>query len=310
MNKAGSPPANEALTTAGTLAGVGAYLWWGFAPIYFKAVAHVTPLQVLAHRVAWSLLLLGMVITLMRRRGELARAWRRPAVRGWLVVSSLLVACNWLTFIHAISTKQTLQASLGYFINPLINVLLGLILLMERPRPVQWGCVALAAAGVAYLTIRQGGVPMIALILAVSFAFYGLVRKHVAVDSLSGLFIETAILAPLAVSYLLVEEWRGTGAWVVHGPNTEALLALSGVITAVPLLLFTFAARRLMLTTIGFLQYLAPTLQFLVAVVLFDEKLQLSQLAAFACIWTALAIYSIEAWCVLRRTARLSGQAT
>lgn len=291
-------------TRAGLLYGLGAYLAWGFIPAYFKLLADVPPLVVLAHRVVWSVAFLSLLLTLQRKWGEVRAALRRRRTMLALLCSTVLIATNWYVFIWAIDHGQLLEASLGYFINPLVNVLLGVVVLRERLTLGQLAGLALAAVGVANLTLGAGGIPWIALSLAVSFAFYGLLRKTAPVAPLAGLSIETAILFPIA---LLVV----TGALPVpashHGGEltrtTYALLSAAGVITAVPLLWFAAGARRLRLSTMGFIQYLAPTCQFLLAVLAYHEPFTRRQLVSFGLIWAALAAYTLES--VLRlRAAR------
>jgi chloramphenicol-sensitive protein RarD len=268
---------------------------------------------VLAHRVVWSVVLLAV---LMRWRGRWGAALatlrdRRTVIT--LLGTTLLIAVNWFTFIWAIAHRQLLQASLGYFINPLVNVLLGFVFLHERLRIWQRVSVALAAIGVTYLTLHSGEVPVLALVLAGTFALYGLLRKVVRVDAMTGLTVETLLLAPVALAYMGFLEWRDLAKFGTHWP-TSLLLPLGGVITAVPLLWFANAVRRLRLSTIGFLQYLAPSLQFLVAVAAFGENLTATHLVSFGCIWAALAIYSTDSAIFLRRAAmyrnRLPSQST
>ena len=281
----------------GLLYGLGAYGLWGVIPLYFRQVRHVPAVDVLAHRALWSFAVLAACILLLGRSSDLLRVRNSRRVWGPLVLSTLLIACNWFTYIYAVSREQVLEASLGYFITPLANVAMGVFLLRERLRPLQVVAIALAALAVGSLTYAQGALPWIALSLAMSFSTYGLVRKLVAVDALVGLFVETALLAPLAVIYL----YAGLGpAWgwspgMPTDPTTLAWLAAGGPITTVPLLFFAGAARRLALTTLGFLQYLAPTLQFTVAVTLFGERLDPMRVVCFAGIWTAIAIYTLDA---------------
>ena len=226
---------------------------------------------------------------MLGRWADLRAALRSPAIVGTLAVSTVLLALNWFIYIYAVSTNQVVNASLGYFINPLVNVLLGVVILKERLRGWQLVSVALATLGVAML-----GAPPIALSLAVTFAFYGLLRRHVAVDGLVGLFVETVLLAPLAVVYIGIVETHGAAPFLAGDTAMRLKLMASGIVTAVPLLLFTAAARRLRFSTLGFLQYLAPTLQFLLAVTFFGETLSDEQLTAFSLIWVAVALYSFD----------------
>jgi chloramphenicol-sensitive protein RarD len=280
---------------AGVLYGVAAYGLWGVFPLYFRAIRQVPPLEIVCHRVIWSL---AFLLVLMSLRG----GWRatRAALRSrrnvvTLGATTLLIAGNWLVFIWAVAHDHVLEASLGYFINPLVNVLLGFVFLRERLRRWQLVSVGLAAAGVAYLTLAGGHLPGVALFLAGTFASYGLLRKIAQVDALVGLTVETALLAPLALAYLAYQVARGTISFGHGAPRVDGLLLLAGVVTAIPLLWFTEAARRLRLTTMGFLQYMTPTGHFLLAVLVFGETFRWAQGVAFACIWAALAMYSIEA---------------
>jgi chloramphenicol-sensitive protein RarD len=291
-------------TRAGLAFGLGAYLAWGFIPAYFKLLSHVPPLTVLAHRVVWSVAFLALLLTLMRKWGEVRDALRRRRTMLALLCSTVLIATNWYVFIWAIDHGKLLEASLGYFINPLVNVLLGVAVLRERLTPGQIAGLVLAGAGVANMTLGAGGVPWVALSLAVSFAFYGLLRKTAPVAPLAGLSIETAILFPVALLLVTgaVPLPGGHGAAELSG-RTYAMLSAAGVITAVPLLWFAAGARRLRLSTMGFIQYLAPTCQFLLAVVAYDEPFSTRQLVSFALIWAALGAYTLES--VLRlRAAR------
>jgi len=291
---------------AGVAYGLAAYTWWGIAPIYFKIIVARAPgTEVLAHRILWSsFFLLGLIA--VRRQG--ATLWRvlfhTPLVLLVLVCSASLICINWYAFIWVHEHNQVLQASLGYFINPLISVALGFFVLGERLRRAQVLSVALAAAGVTYLTIASGEPPLIALLLACSFAAYGLIRKLVAVDAMVGQTIETLLLAPICIAYLTWTQARGGGAFRWDAIGTDALLIAGGVITALPLLWFTCAARRLRLVTVGFLQYLAPSGQFLIAWLVFHEPLSTQRLVCFVMIWAALAIYSFDAVRRARTTPR------
>jgi chloramphenicol-sensitive protein RarD len=273
----------------GVICGILAYGLWGLIPLYFKLVAQVPALEVLAHRVLWSLVLLAAVVTLLRRWSDLRRALTSRRVVLTLCASTLLLSVNWFTYIYAVSTNQVVEASLGYFLNPLVNVLVGVVILKERLRPWQTASIFLAGLGVAIF-----GAPPIAITLAVSFAFYGLLRKNVAVDGLLGLMIETMLLFPLAACYLAFIGFEGNPAFSVEDWPTCAKLIASGAVTAAPLLLFTAAARRLRFSTLGFLQYLAPTVQFLLAVLLFHEMLSTVKIVALTCIWAAVAVYAYD----------------
>ncbi|HYG33750.1 MAG TPA: EamA family transporter RarD [Clostridia bacterium] len=270
---------------AGLFYGITAYTLWGVFPLYFRALAHVPPLVVLCHRILWSALLMALVVSV---RGE----WRAigPLVRDrrnlmFLSAGAVLIAFNWLIFIYAVGSGQTLQASLGYFVNPLLSVALGMIFLKERLRGWQWLAVMVAAIAVANLAFRGAGFPWIAVSLAMTFGFYGLVRKKVDTNSLHALLVESSILLPVAVVMLFILPTGGISM------GTYGVLSLSGIITAIPLLFFGAALRRLQLSTIGFLQYIGPTLQFLVAVGLLHEHLDPAKLGSFALCWLAIAVY-------------------
>lgn len=277
--------ARERESRAGLLYGISAYVMWGIFPLYFHAVAQVSPLVVVCHRIVWSALLLALVVS---GRKEWFAIW--PVLRSrrqvlLLSAGAVLIALNWLIFIYAVGSGQTLQASLGYFINPLLSIALGMLFLRERLRGWQWLAVLIAAVAVANLALRGAGFPWIAVSLALTFGFYGLVRKKVDIHSLHGLLVETSVLAPLALVMLkaLPTGPLSAGTW--------GLLSMAGVITTVPLLCFGAAVRRLKLSTVGFLQYIGPTLQFLVAVCLFHEPLDRAKLGSFALCWLAIAVY-------------------
>jgi chloramphenicol-sensitive protein RarD len=270
---------------AGLLCGLAAYVCWGFIPLYFHALSDVPPLVVLCHRIFWSALFLVVVISLRRDWSFVWPLLRNRRTLALLAAGSGLIAINWLVFIYAVSVKQLLQASLGYFINPLLSVFLGMVFLHERLRRWQWVAVCIAGAAVLNLALRSPTFPWIALSLAGSFGFYGLVRKKVDIDSLHGLLVETMILLPAAMVFLALPAGNRI-------PMSKlGLLSLSGPVTAVPLLFFGVALRRLKLSTMGFLQYTGPTLQFLVAVVLFHEPLNIAKLTSFVLCWLAIAVY-------------------
>lgn len=273
----------------GVICGILSYGLWGLMPLYFKLVQNVPPVEVLAQRVLWAFALLALVVTALGRWGDLIRAITTPRILAMLAASTMLLAINWFTYIYAVSSNQVVEASLGYFLNPLVNVLIGVALLKERMRSWQIASVALAALGVAIL-----GVPLIAVTIAVTFAFYGLLRRTVAVDGLSGLLIETVLLLPIALVYIAYLTSTGQAAFTVDDPTTCLKLMASGPVTAVPLLLFAAAARRLRFSTLGFLQYLAPSVQFFLAVTFFDEQLTPIRWAAMGCIWTAVAVYTAD----------------
>jgi chloramphenicol-sensitive protein RarD len=274
----------------GILYGIAAYGAWGVFPLYFKAVKFVSAYEILAHRIVWSFLILAIMVAVMGRWKELLRELKSDKLRLMLGLSTLLIAANWLAFIYAVTHGQVLQASLGYFANPLLNVLLGVIVFRERLRLLQSLSIVLAFAGFVVLACFVGEIPWIAATLAVTFALYGLMRKIMPVDGLVSLTVETLYLTPLAIGYGVY--LSATNSTAPGGLHTLGLLALSGPITTLPLLFFGAAARRLKLSTMGILQYLAPTLQFTLAVVVFHETFKAAQIASFACIWTGIVIYT------------------
>ena len=279
---------------AGLLFGLGAYLAWGVMPLYFKALAHVSALEIVAHRVIWSMVFMAALVALWRRWPAIRAALGTGRVLITLLITTLLIGTNWLIFIYAVVSGHVLEASLGYYLNPLVNVLLGVVLLKEKLSRAQVFATLLAAAGVAVLAAGAGSGLWISLTLAATFAVYGFLRKIVAVDSLEGLSIETALLSPLALAWLVWLQADGSPAFASVTQTTDLLLVLGGAVTAIPLLMFTAAARRLPYSTLGFLQYVAPSLQFLLAVLAFGEPLTTAHLICFAAIWTALAIFSFE----------------
>ena len=282
---------DEAEARKGVAFGLSAYLLWGFLPVYFKLLGGVLPTEIVAQRVLWSVVLLAVLIAVRRRWPQLRAAFANPQALKILTVSALLIGVNWLIYIWAIGARHVLETSLGYFLNPLVNVVMGVLLLKERLTRAQGLAVGLAAIGVAVLAAGAASGLWISLALALSFATYGLLRKIAPVDSLEGLMIETVLLAPVAAFYLF---WLGDRAAFGDGPGVSALLALGGVVTAVPLLLFAAGARRLRYSTLGLLQYIAPTIQFLLAVLAFGEPLTTAHLICFALIWTGLAVYATD----------------
>jgi chloramphenicol-sensitive protein RarD len=295
-NQSTQAPDSHPEAGKGLLYGICAYLIWGCFPAYFKAFGSVSSLQIVSHRIVWSIAFLMVVSLLTGGWSELRTAVSDRRSLLILVATALLIATNWLVFIIAVGHGQVLQSSLGYFITPFVSVLLGLIFLKEQLRRLQLVALTLAATGVLSLTILHGSIPWTALILAVTFGSYGLLRKVVKTDALAGLTVETIVLAPLAGGYLLYEAWRGEGAFLTGSMHISLLLMSAGIATAVPLLLFAAAARRLKLATIGFLQYITPTMHFLLAVVVYKEPFSSTHLTSFLCIWGGLICYSWDAW--------------
>jgi len=291
-------------TSKGFTAAAAAFAIWGVFPLYFHPLHQISVFQVIAHRVVWSCV---FVLVWMAMRGELSTLRATLANRSvvWrLAVTATLVTINWLVYLWAVLNGHVVEASLGYFINPLVNVLLGVALLSERLTRAQWTAVALAATGVAYLTIVAGSLPWIALTLAFSFGTYGLIRKVVNVESLPGLATETLVLLPFAALYLLWCESAGTGALGHAGPNIALLLIGSGPLTAIALFLFAYGARLLPYSTVGVLQYIAPTLQLACGVFAFHERFERTRAIGFALIWAALLIYAGEGLWLSRKQHR------
>ncbi|WP_122056288.1 EamA family transporter RarD [Vibrio sp. Evd11] len=287
-------PDDQQRTRQGILLAVAAYTMWGIAPIYFKSLSEVSPFEILSHRVVWSFFLLAFLL-------HMSRGWRKvrdtltskPKML-YLVATSILVGANWLIFIWAVNSNHMLDASLGYYINPLINVLLGMLFLGERLRKLQWFAVSLAAIGVIIQLIAFGSVPIVAIALAFSFGFYGLLRKKVSLEAQTGLFIETLVMLPIAATYLLFIADSATSDFSMNPMQLNLLLVAAGVITTIPLLCFTGAATRLKLSTLGFFQYIGPSLMFLLAVLIYGEAFTSDKAITFAFIWGALVIFSFD----------------
>ncbi len=275
-------------TRTGLIAGLGAYCLWGLLPLYLKLLTGIPASDVLANRILWSLLLIGGIMVATGGGARLRAVIVQPRLMLLLITSAVLIAANWLIYTWAVLNGHVLDTSLGYFINPLISIIFGVVLLGERLARTQWLAVGLATTGVAVIAIANGALPLVSLGVALSFALYGLVRKFAAVDAVTGLLVETIILTPVALGWLLT---RPDGLFS-RPAATEALLIAGGALTAVPLLLFGIATRWLKLSTIGLMQYIAPTMVFLLAVFLFGEVLTTSRLFAFGCIWAGLALYT------------------
>ncbi len=273
-----------------------AYASWGLLPVFFKQLSHVNALEVVAHRMVWALLFLLCVLLVLRRWAWLREATRQPRVLLAFGVSALLLSINWSVYVWAIQNAHVIDASLGYFILPLVNVFLGFIFLKERPRRGQWLAVALAAAGVLWLTLQGGRLPWIALLLAATFGIYGLLRKLAQLGALEGLTLETLLLSPFAVGTLAWWAWHGQGALVQADALTMGWLLLAGPLTAIPLLLFAAGARRIPMATLGILQYISPSLQMLVGVWLYAEVFEPARAIGFYLIWIALLVYSVDSW--------------
>ncbi|MGC6401303.1 EamA family transporter RarD [Sphingomonas sp. FW199] len=296
----------EPLCRKGLTQAFGAYALWGLLPLYFAFLAHVTAWEVVAMRILGSVVLLGAIILMLGRWEKLRSVLTNGRTIAMLMASAALISVNWLVYIWAVQHHQVLAASLGYFLNPLVNVLLGVTLLGERLNRVQGAAIALAAAGVAVLASGAGAALWISLALAFSFGFYGLVRKLAPVESLEGLGIETAILTPFAAGWMLWQAGHG-GVALGSDATTTTLLLTAGAITAVPLLLFAAAARRLPLTVLGLIQYLAPTMQFVLAISVFGEVMTTAHLICFSLIWAGLVLFAGNSWIGSRRRAVVAG---
>jgi len=280
----------------GLTAGLSAFSIWGLAPIYFKLVATVRPDEIIAHRVLWSVVLLGIVLLLRKRRAVLAHIKVDARVLLALAITSILIALNWLIFVHAVNTDRVLSTSLGYFINPLMSVVLGLLVFRERLIPAQTLAVLIAAAGTAYLTWRIGQLPWIALSLASTFALYSVIRKLLDVGPMVGLFWETLLVSPLALGWLWWLQGQGELSFALDEPARALLLVGTGALTVAPLLLFAAGVRRLPLSTIGLMQYLAPSLTFVLAVFIYGEAFTMHHAITFGLVWLALALFFWASW--------------
>lgn len=274
--------------------GIGAYLLWGFFPIYWKFLRDVPALQVIGHRIGWSFVLLFIYLLVTKQWTEFRSAAFNAKTIGIYAVAGVLLSINWLIYVWGVNAGFIVETSLGYFINPLLSVLMGVIFLREKLRLVQWLPVGIAAIGVVFLTFIYGRLPWIALSLAFSFGFYGLVKKLAPLGSLYGLTLETAITFPIALVYLFFLQANGTGAFLHQGIQIDLYLVGAGIVTTIPLLMFASAAKRIPLTMIGILQYIAPTLQFLIGVFIYKEEFDRAHFIGFAIVWMALVIFWVE----------------
>lgn len=279
---------------------LGAYMLWGFFPAFWKLLQHVPAIQLLAHRMVWSVGFVALLLAIMRRWSWLGKVRRTPMIAVVYLAAAICIAINWGVYIWSVNHGFVVETALGYFMNPLINVVFGALFLGERARRGQWFAILLAAAGVLYLTWSYGQPPWIALTLAVTFALYGLIKKKGTLAALEGLSLETALLSLPALGYLIWVEAHGGGSWIGADAMTKSLLVMTGTATVIPLLFFAGAIKRLTLTTVGIIQYLAPTIQFLLGVFVYQEAFGLSKLIGFVFIWTGLLLYTLEG--VLRAT--------
>ena len=294
----------------GFLLGVAAYAMWGLFPLYWPLLEPAGAVEILAHRVCWSLVTMVVLTIVLRRTAQLRAILRDRRVVVLLAVASVVIGFNWGGFIYGVNSGRVVEVSLGYFINPLVTVLLGVLVLGERLRTLQWYAIGIAGLAVVILTIDYGHPPWIALLLAGSFGTYGLAKKKAGVEAVESLTFETALLAPLALAYLLWLAGNGDGNFGAHGTGHALMLTTTGLVTAVPLICFGAAAIRIPMTTIGLLQYLAPTLQFILGLVVFDETMTAVKWAGFALVWLALAIFTVEALRHHRRQLVLVAEAS
>jgi len=278
---------------SGILYALGAYVLWGLFPIYWKWLHQVPAIQVIGHRITWSFIMLMIVIFVTGQWTKFRKTLTRR-VLGVYLIAGILLSLNWLVYVWGVNTEHVVETSLGYFINPLFSVLLGMVFLKERLRPWQWLPIGLAASGVIYLTWTYGALPWIALSLTFTFGFYGLVKKLSPLGSLYGLTLETGLVFLPALGYLIFVQTTGGGAFGHSGAVSDLLLVVSGVVTTVPLLMFASAARRIPLTMIGIMQYIAPTLQFLIGVLVYKEPFTRISLIGFSLVWVALIIFWVE----------------
>jgi chloramphenicol-sensitive protein RarD len=281
---------------------IAAYTIWGFFPIYWKWLEAMSALQVVSHRIVWSCVVLIGLLLASRDWIGLRTAIQSPRINAIYAAAAVAIAINWFVYIWAVSAGFIVQTALGYFINPLVSVLMGVVILRERLRPRQWVAIALAAAGVLYLTVYYGTVPWIALTLAGSFGTYGLLKKTAPLGPLHGLTLETGILFVPALAWLVFEDHAGRGAFLHAGPLMTLLMIGAGPVTTLPLLLFAAAARRIPLSMMGMLQYINPTIQFLLGVFLYKEPFSRGQLAGFGLVWAALLVFGAESWAATRRS--------
>jgi chloramphenicol-sensitive protein RarD len=291
------------MDSRGLLSLLSAFTIWGLLPLYLRPLRAVPALQIMAHRLLWCCVVVIAFLAARGNWGAVREALGTSGTRWKLIATALLISTNWVVYVWSIGNGHVVESSLGYFINPLVNVLLGVAILRERLTRAQWSAVALAASGVLYLTWLAGGPPFIALVLALSFSSYGLLRKTMPVDAMVGLGAETLLLAPAAACYLMFVEASGHGAVRGGQPLVVALLLGGGVVTAVPLWLFSFGARRVRYSTVGVVQYIGPSLQLVLGLLVFHEPFSIQRLFGFALIWTALLVYAADGYLRLRQPA-------
>jgi len=292
----------------GIVLGAAAYLCWGFFPLYWPLLHPAGSIEILAHRVVWSLVFVALLLTVTSRWASFRRIWSDRRLLVILGVASVTVAINWGVFIYGVTHNHVIETSLGYFINPLVTVLLGVFVLGERLRPFQWAAVGVGFVAVTILTVDYGRLPIIALALAFSFGTYGFLKKKANLGAIEGLTMETAILTPVALIYLVGLQFQGALTFGHEGPSNALLLALTGVVTAIPLLLFGGAATRLSLTTVGLLQYLGPIVQFILGLFVFNEEMTSARWVGFVLVWLALVIFTADAVNSRRKTLSQSAE--
>lgn len=281
---------------AGIGYGLLAYLIWGFFPLYFRQLGQLAPMDILSNRTAWAFVFVGLLLSLGRRWGKVTAVFRQPRHLLRLSLAALLLGANWLGFLWAVDRHDVVAASFGYFLTPLVNVLLGLVVLKERLNRLEWLAIGLALAAIANELVSLGTLPWISLFLAATFGTYGLLRKQVPVDALSGLWLETLAMLPVCLLYALWQGQQGHAVFTLGEPSTAGLLIGAGILTALPLMAFAAATQRLDLATVGMLMYINPTMQFLTAVLIFGEALQPARLLSFGLIWLGLGFFSASAW--------------
>jgi len=279
---------------SGSLYAIAAYVLWGILPVYWKSLSHVSAVQLISHRIVWSFLSLSILIIVSGQAKNMIESVRKPGVFLSFIPASVLISINWLLYIWSVNSGYIIEASLGYFINPLISVLIGVVFFSEKLRPFQWASVAVAASGVIFLTFAHGSLPFITLTLAFSFAFYGFAKKKARLGSLFGLTIETAILGLPALFYLIWCGLNGTGTFLNHSPWSDILMAGAGIMTSLPLLMFASAAVRIPLSQVGLFQYISPTLQLVIGIFVYNESFTKDRFIGFAIVWAALLLYVLE----------------
>jgi chloramphenicol-sensitive protein RarD len=294
----------------GFLLGVAAYVMWGMFPLYWPLLEPAGAFEILAHRVLWSCITMFVLLFVLRRTSHLKRVWRDRRVRVLLTVAAAVISVNWATYIWGVNNGRVVETSLGYFINPLVTVLMGVLILHERLRPLQWVAMGIATSAVVVLTLDYGRLPYVALVLAVSFGSYGLCKKTANVGATESLTLETAVIAPVALAYVLVLGASGSSNFGDHGAGHTLLFLSTGIVTAIPLICFGGAATRVSMVTLGLLQYLAPILQFALGVLWYHEDMPAGRWIGFVLVWIALAIFTVEAINHRRRQLRLTVEAS